>query len=114
MLQKRGMEVKHLAAAVTIFAVSGFASSAWAFSCPAHFKAAQASIDSAASAMGAMSDKTKSGLVHTLLDDAKTILQAAKHNHEKPAAGGYDHARSLAKADTAKAYAEAAETLAKR
>ena len=52
--KKRGMEVKHLAAAVTIFAVSGFASSAWAFSCPAHFEAAQASIDSASSAMGAV------------------------------------------------------------
>jgi hypothetical protein len=90
-----------------------FTSTAWAFSCPSHFKEAQASIDSATTTMKAMSDKGKAGLVHTLLDDAKMLLQSAKHHHEKPAAGTYDHARSLAKADSAKAYAEAAETLAK-
>ena len=90
-----------------------FTSTAWAFSCPSHFKEAQASIDSATTTMKAMSDKGKAGLVHTLLDDAKMFLQSAKHHHEKPAAGTYDHARSLAKADSAKAYAEAAETLAK-
>ena len=60
-----------------------------------------------------MSDKGKAGLVHTLLDDAKMLLHSAKHNHEKPAAGTLDHARALAKADSAKSYAEAAETLAK-
>ena len=92
----------------------GFTSSSWAFSCPGHFKAAQAAIDSATNAMKAMSDKSKAGLVHTLIDDAKTLLHSAKHNHEKPASGTYDHARSLAKADSAKAYAEAAEALAQR
>ena len=107
------MEVKHLIAAVTTLAISGLASSAWAFNCPVHFQAAQSSIDIAVSAMEAVSDKTKKGLVHTLIDDAKTFLHSAKHNHEKPAAGGYDHARSLAKADSAIAYAKAAETLAK-
>ena len=64
--------------------------------------------------MQAMTDKSKAGLVHTLLDDAKMLLHSAKHNHEKPAVGSYDHARSLAKADSAKAYAEAAEALAER
>ncbi len=111
--KKRGMEVKHLAAVIAIFAVSGFTSSAWAFSCPAHFKIAQASVDTAVSAMEGVADKTKKGLVHTLIDEAKTILQSARHNHEKPAAGAYDHARALAKADTAKAYAEAATALVK-
>ena len=79
-----------------------------------YFKVAQAAIDGATNAMKAMSDKGKAGLVHTLIDDAKTLLHSAKHNHEKPAAGNYDHARSLAKADSAKAYAEAAEALAQR
>ena len=97
-----------------IIASLGFTSSSWAFSCPGHFKATQAAIDSATTAMKAMSDKGKAGLVHTLLDDAKMFLQSAKHHHAKPAAGTYDHARSLAKADSGKAYAEAAETLAKR
>ncbi len=92
----------------------GFTSTSWAFSCPSHFKAAQATIDSATTAMKAMSDKGKAGLVHTLLDDAKMLLKSAKHHHEKPAAGNYDHARALAKADSGKAYAEAAEALAKR
>ncbi len=92
----------------------GFTSTSWAFSCPSHFKAAQATIDSATTAMKAMSDKGNAGLVHTLLDDAKMLLKSAKHHHEKPAAGNYDHARALAKADSGKAYAEAAEALAKR
>ena len=99
----------------TLIIVSlGFTSATWAFSCPGHFKASQATIDSATTAMKAMSDKGKAGLVHTLLDDAKMLLKSAKHHHEKPAAGAYDHARSLAKADSAMAYAEAAEALAKR
>ncbi len=92
----------------------GFASSSWAFSCPDYFKVAQTAIDGATNAMKAMSDKEKAGLVHTLIDDAKTLLYSAKHNHKKPAAGNYDHARSLAKADSARAYAEAAEALAQR
>jgi len=64
--------------------------------------------------MKAMPDQDKAGLVHTLLDDAKMLLNSARHHHEKPAAGAYGQARSLAKADSAKAYAEAAEALAKR
>ena len=93
--------------------VLGFSSPSSAFSCPAHFEAAQAAIDSATTAMKALPDKTKQGLVHTLLDDAKMLLTSARHNHAKPAAGGLDHGRALAKADSAKAYAEAAEVLAK-
>ncbi len=106
--------MKKLILTGTLIAASlGFTSASWAFSCPSHFKATQATIDSETTAMKAMSDKGKAGLVHTLLDDAKMLLESAKHHHKKPAAGTYDHARALAKADSAKAYAEAAETLAK-
>ena len=49
-------------------------------------------------------------LVHALLDDAKMLLAGAKHNHEKPQ-GAYDHGRSVAKATSASAYAEAADML---
>ena len=90
----------------------GFASPSGAFSCPTHFADAQAAIDSATAAMGEVSDATAKGLVHTLIDDAKHLLTAAKHHHAKPAAGKYDHARALAKADSAISYAEAAEALA--
>ena len=69
---------------------------------------------SATTAMKAMSDKEKMGLVHTLIDDAKMVLGSGKHNHEKAAAGAYDHARAIAKARMAKGYAEAAEMLANR
>ena len=95
-------------------AALGFASTSWAFSCPKHFKDAQAAIDSATTTMMAMSDKGKLGLVHTLIDDAKMNLYGAKHNHEKPAAGNYDHARALAKAHAATTLAHTAEDLAKR
>ena len=99
---------------VLIAATLGFASSSWAFGCPGHIKSAQVAIDNATTAMNAMSDKEKQGLVHTLIDDAKMLLQSGKHNHAKPRAGGYDHARAVAKADSAKGYAQAAETLAKK
>lgn len=85
---------------------------AQAFDCGNSFAGAQGAIDQATAAMKAMPDGEKKGLVHTLLDDAKTLLQSAKHNHEKPAAGAYDHARSVAKARSAKGYAEAAQILA--
>ena len=98
---------------VIIATTLGFASTSWAFSCPGNFKAAQAAIDSATKAMKAMSDMGKMGYVHTLIDDAKMLLGSGKHNHEHPTAGGYDHARAVAKADAAKGYAQAAETLSK-
>ncbi|MFQ5883369.1 MAG: hypothetical protein ACE5I9_13030 [Candidatus Methylomirabilales bacterium] len=84
-----------------------------AFECPKHFKEAQAAIDEAAAAMKKL-PKEKHGLVHTLIDDAKMLLQSGKHNHEKPAAGKYDHARAIAKADAARGYAVAAKMLAKK
>ncbi len=87
-------------------------SSANAFECPKHFKAAQAAIDKVIGDMkGDMSKKMSKedmALVHALLDDAKMRLASARHNHEKPQ-GKYDHARALAKADAALGYASAAD-----
>jgi len=87
-------------------------SSANAFECPKHFKAAQAAIDKVIGDMkGDMSKKMPKedmALVHALLDDAKMRLASARHNHEKPQ-GKYDHARALAKADAALGYAVAAD-----
>jgi hypothetical protein len=85
---------------------------AWAFDCGNRFAAAEAAIADAKSAMDAMNDETAKGLVHTFIDDAKMLLQSARHNHEKPAAGKYDHTRAIAKANAAEGYAEAALILA--
>ncbi len=85
---------------------------AQAFECPKHFTAAQAAIDKVSGDMkGDMSKKMRKedmALVHALLDDAKSRLASAKHNHEKPQ-GRFDHARSIAKADAARGYAVAAD-----
>jgi hypothetical protein len=87
---------------------------AQAFECPKHFAEAQALIDKVKGDMGGeMSKKMpkeQMALVHALLDDAKTRLSSAKHNHEKPQ-GAYDHARAIAKAGAALGYARAADLL---
>jgi hypothetical protein len=54
--------------------------------------------------------KEQMALVHALIDDAKMRLASARHNHEKPQ-GIYDHARAIAKADSAKGYAVAADIM---
>ena len=95
-------------------ALATFGSGAWAFNCPVDFKVADEAIASATAAMKALSDKQKMGLVHTVLDDAKMLLESGKHNHAKPAAGALDHARAIAKARAATGYAQAAEMMAKR
>ncbi len=100
--------------AVTVIGVMGMASAASAFDCPNQFTRAEAAIADATKAMGAMSDKRAMGLVHTLIDDAKMMLGSGRHNHAKPAAGGYDHARAVAKAKAATGYAESAVILARR
>ena len=85
---------------------------AQAFECPKHFAAAQTIIDKVKGDMGGdMSKKMpkeQMALVHALLDDAKSRLTSAKHNHEKPQ-GLFDHARAIAKADAARGYAVAAD-----
>ena len=99
------------AAPFFLLAIGG---AAQAFECPKHFAAAQDIIDKVAEDMkGEMSmqmDKGDMALVHALLDDAKTWLASAIHNHEKPQ-GMYDHGRSIAKAGTALAHATAADIL---
>lgn len=92
--------------------VAGFAPAANAFECPTLFEQAEQEIDKATAAMDAM--QGDHALVHTLIDDARMYLESARHNHAKPAAGGYDHARSMAKAKAAIGYAESAQTLAGR
>ncbi len=85
--------------------------SAQAFECPKHFAAAQVAIDKVAADMEADTPWKRTedkALVHALLDDAKSRLASAKHNHQKPQ-GAYDHARAIAKADAALGYANAAE-----
>ena len=85
---------------------------AQAFECPKHFAEAQAAIDKVSEDMkGDMSKmmrKEDMALVHALLDDAKTRLSSAMHNHDKPQ-GRFDHARAIAKADAARGYATAAD-----
>ncbi len=99
------------AAAVLIFQMPG---NAQAFECPKHFAAAQALIDKVTGDMGGdmskQMPKDQMALVHALLDDAKTWLGSAKHNHEKPQ-GAYDHARAIAKAGAALGHARAADIL---
>lgn len=99
-------------AAAAAFATTLFTgSSAIAFECPKHFAEAQALIDKVMADMKGMKmPKDQHALVHALLDDAKTRLGGAKHNHEKPQ-GVYDHARAIAKADAALGYARAADML---
>ncbi len=106
------MKLKFLlagSAAVLIFQMPW---NAQAFECPKHFAEAQALIDKVKGDMGSdmskQMPKEQMALVHSLLDDAKMILAGAKHNHEKPQ-GAYDHARAIAKADTALGYARAAD-----
>ncbi len=92
----------------------GLATPAFAFECPKHLSAAEARIGEVMKAVEASSaPKEAKALVHALLDDARMLLEGARHNHEKPQ-GKYDHARALAKADSALAHAEAAAALLAR
>jgi len=104
--------MRNLLRGIVILGLLGLSSTAYAFSCPSEFAKAEEAISRATSAMESMADGKDKALVHTLIDDAKMYLEGARHNHKKPAAGGYDHARSVAKARSAKAFAEAAHTLA--
>jgi len=106
-------ETMKRAAMMVILAVGLlFPFGAYAFECPKHFKATQQAIDKVIQDMKGMGMMAKSemALVHALLDDAKTWLKSAKHNHNKPQ-GMYDHARSIAKADAARGHALAADLL---
>ncbi len=110
------MKLKWPLAFIAAFALLQFPLTAEAIECPKHFAKAQAAIDKVLEDMkGEMSKRmAKAGmaadvtLVHALLDDAKMVLAGAKHNHAKPQ-GLYDHARAIAKANTALASATAAD-----
>ncbi len=110
------MRMKLFFVAISLFSMIQVPQVATAFECPKRFTTAQAAIDKVVVDMKgemskkmAMSDlKSEMALIHSLLDDAKMILAGAKHNHEKPQ-GAYDHARAIAKAETARGYAEAAD-----
>ena len=97
-------------ALVLVVGLSQFPHTANAFECPKHFALAQAAIDNALEGMKGMEgmDQVQMGLLHSLIDDAKMVLAGALHNHEKPQ-GPFDHARAIAKAKTALAYAESAD-----
>lgn len=105
------MIMRSLIAAVPLLLMSW---GAQAFECPKHFTEAQAAIDKVLADMGGdmskQMPKEQMALVHALVDDAKMLLEGAKHNHEKPQ-GAYDHARAIAKADAARGYAVAADIL---
>jgi type IV secretory pathway VirB6-like protein len=88
--------------------VLNMASPAWAFSCPIDQIEAADAIERADKKMATMSDKSKMGAVHALIDDAKMLLASSIDEHENAKAGGFDHARSVAKARAALGYAQAA------
>ncbi len=110
------MRMKLFFAVIILFSMIQVPNVASAFECPKHFDAAQAAIDKVVGDMkGEMSKKmaksdmkSQMALIHALIDDAKMILAGARHNHEKPQ-GPYDHARAIAKAETAHGHAEAAD-----
>ena len=109
------MQTRWLMSAVSLaVALQFMPSGAQAFGCPKAIAAAQAAIDKVKGDMkGDMSKrmaKADMAQVHMLLDDAKMMLAGAKHNHEKPQ-GRLDHARAIAKADSARGYAVAADVL---
>lgn len=95
--------------AIIIFAMFLAPGIGLAFECPVLFNQAQAEIDKVKAKMKGM-PKGNLALVHALLDDAKTLLTSARHNHKKPQ-GKYDHARAMAKADSARGHAKAARVL---
>ncbi len=108
------MKLESILAGCAAVALTALPFSAQAFECPKHFADAQAAIEKVAADMtGDMSKKMpkdQMALVHALLDDAKMLLEGAKHNHEKPQ-GIYDHARAIAKADAARGSAVAADIM---
>ena len=107
------MQTKWLLSAMSLaLALLFMPQGAQAFECPKHIAAAQVAIDKVAADMEADTPWKRTedkALVHALLDDAKSRLASARHNHEKPQSA-YDHARAIAKADGALGYAKAADT----
>ena len=101
------MQSKWLLSAFAVALILPTPRAAQAFECPKHIDAAEDAIDAANDAMIGLKTDLHMIRGHMLLDDAKMLLGAAEHNHEKPQ-NAFDHSRSIAKADAAKGYAEAA------
>lgn len=102
---------RHLAATLAAAALLA-PMTAGAFECPAHFGPAQQAIDETAAGLGEL-DAEDRAAVEALLDDARTRLEQARASHGNAANLG-DHARSIAEADAAAAYARAAGMLGTR
>jgi hypothetical protein len=105
------MQVAALLFALLLCLVPGVAR-AQGIDCAKHLQTAQGAIDKVTEDMKGMETMPKDQLlyVQTLLDDAKMLLDGARHNCEQPRAD-YDRARAIAKAEAARGSAEAADVL---
>jgi hypothetical protein len=83
-----------------------------ALDCAKPVQQAQQAIDKVSEDMKGMDKMPKDQLVqiHALLDDAKMLLDGARHNCDKPQAD-YDLARAIARAEAARGSADAADML---
>lgn len=93
-----------------------FGGSAAAYQCKKHIADAQALIDRISARIESDAARMPDdwvALIHALLDDARFMLAAARHNHEQSQAP-FDHARAFAKADVAFGHARAAELICAR
>lgn len=93
-----------------------FGGAAAAYECPKHIADTQALIWRVSAQVESQQERMPSDmvrLVHALIDDARMLLGAARHDHEEPQ-GPFDHARAFAKADAALGHARAAEILCAR
>jgi len=102
-----------LLAVSTTVAMLLSSSSAFSFECPQHIATAEqqiAKVMADMEGMQAMMSPEDMLLVHVLLDDARMLLEGARHNHDMPQ-GAFDHARAIAKADSALGQATAADIL---
>ncbi len=106
------MGAKGVLAAAAVLAIVA-SSEARAFQCPGHIAEAEDMIADVVNDMATMKGEMSAdrmALVHALLDDAKSALDAAKHRHGDPRSA-YDHARAIAKAKQALGFAQAADIL---
>lgn len=99
---------------LAILAVAGLGRPALAqdLDCAKPIKTAQEAIDKVTDDMKGMEHMPKDQLlqVHTLIDDAKMLLDGARHNCDQPKAD-FDRARAIAKAEGARGAARAADAL---
>ena len=94
---------------LTLVAASVFAAD---IDCGTHVKTAQTAIDKVTEDMKGMENMPKDQLqnVHGLLDEAKKLVDGARHTCDQPK-GDADRARAIARAEAARGSAEAADIL---